>query len=93
MDRHFLGPLRCCGIKLRTLICAVGAIIRRSSGRLSGVLACTLLKRLCQFGVVVNGGGFAASLDEFSRHGAIYFPMWSGAKAEDNARQTPPESP
>jgi hypothetical protein len=29
------------------------------------VLACTLLKQLCQFGVVVNGGGFAASLDEF----------------------------
>jgi hypothetical protein len=65
----------------------------RTSVSMLTVLACTLLKRLCQFGVVVNGGGFAASLDEFSRHGAIYFPMWSGAKAEDNARQTPPESP
>ena len=33
MDRHFLGPVRCCGLELRTLVCAVGAIIGRSSGR------------------------------------------------------------
>ena len=32
-DWHFLGPLRCCGMEPRTLICAVGAIIGRSAGR------------------------------------------------------------
>jgi transposase len=34
----------------------------------------TLLKRLCQFGVVVNGGGFAASLDEFFKAWGNLFP-------------------
>jgi hypothetical protein len=53
------------------------------------VLACTLLKRLCQFGVVVNGGGFAASLDEFFKAWGNLFPDVVRSKSRRQCETNP----
>jgi hypothetical protein len=54
-----------------------------------GVLACTLLKRLCQFGVVVSGGGFAASLDEFFKAWGNLFPDVVRSKSRRQCETNP----
>ena len=53
------------------------------------VLTCTLLKRLCQFGVVVIGGGFAASLDEFFKAWGNLFPDVVRSKSRRQCETNP----
>jgi hypothetical protein len=53
------------------------------------MLAFTLLKRLCQFGVVVNGGGFAASLEEFFKAWGNLFPDVVRSKSRRQCETNP----
>ena len=53
------------------------------------MLTCTLLKRLCQFGVVVIGGGFAASLDEFFKAWGNLFPDVVRSKSRRQCETNP----
>jgi hypothetical protein len=44
---------------------------------------------VCRVGLkVIDGGGFAASLNGFSKAWTIYFPMWSAAKRHSLKRET-----
>lgn len=74
----------------------VTKVLPVSSGLLRfacAVLLCTMLKRLCQFGLVDSGGGFAAFLDELSMAWGNLLPELVRRKSRRQCEKNPPESP